>query len=100
MLVQGFINGMHHIDERLMSVRHLKLLMTVYLINRAFAKVYPTRKQISAMSKVPVDNLDPELAELVDKRYLVEIIPTFGNLTETYKLGSMGGTLMRHIMRK
>jgi hypothetical protein len=45
------------------------------------------------------DELEPELTELVDKRYTSEIdIPMYGDLNKTYKLGSMGGTLMRHVV--
>jgi hypothetical protein len=99
-LIQGFIAGMHHIGERHLNVRHLKLIMTVYLIGKAYNGTKPNREMIAAVARLQPEDLDPELTELVDKRYLVEVIPTFGNVTAkntTYKLGSMGGTLMRHV---
>lgn len=91
---------MHHINERHMTVRHLKLLMVVYLIGRVFSGLFPGKKQIAAMAKIDVDSLEPELGDLVEKRYLVEIVPKYGDLKFTYKLGSMGGTLLRHIVGK
>jgi hypothetical protein len=100
-LIQGFISGMHHISERHLTLRHLKLIMTVFLIGKAYNGTKPNRTMIAAVARIDERDLDPELTELVDKRYLVETIPTFGHVTSkttTYKLGSMGGTLMRHIM--
>jgi hypothetical protein len=100
-LIQGFIAGMHHINERHLTLRHLKLIMTVFLIGKAYNGTKPNRTMLAAVARVAERELDPELTELVDKRYLVENIPTFGQVTSktmTYKLGSMGGTLMRHIM--
>jgi hypothetical protein len=99
-LIQGIIAGMHHVGERHLNLRHFKLLMTVYLIGRAYNGTKPNREMIAAIARLQINDLDPELTELVDKRYLVENIPTFGHVTSkntTYKLGSMGGTLMRHI---
>jgi hypothetical protein len=100
-LLQGFISGMHHINERHLTLRHLKLVMAVFLIGKAYNGTKPNRTMLAAVSRVDERELDPELTELVDKRYLVEAFPLFGQVTSkntTYKLGSMGGTLMRHIM--
>jgi hypothetical protein len=99
-LLQGLIAGMHHVSERHLTLRHFKLILTVYTIGKAYNGTKPNREMISAICRLAVKDLDPELTELVDKRYLVECIPTFGAVTSkntTYKLGSMGGTLMRHI---
>jgi hypothetical protein len=96
-LLQGFVNGMKHISDRHLTLRHLKLIMTVYLIGRAFNGTKPGREMIAAIARLDVEELEPELTELVDKRYLSQIIPTYGAMKLTYKLGSMGGTLMRHI---
>lgn len=84
-------------SERHMTVRHLKLLIVVYLIGRVFNGTCPTRSMIASIARLDVEQLDPELTELVDKRYIVEVMETYGNVRMTYKLGSMGGTLMRHI---
>jgi hypothetical protein len=96
-LLQGFVNGMHHISERHLSVRHLKLIMTVYLIGKAFNGMHPAKEMIAAISRLGVEQLEPELTELVDKRYLAFDIPKYGDIKKSYKLGSMGGTLMRHV---
>lgn len=96
-LIQGFVNGMHHISERHLTLRHLKIIMVVYLIGKAFNGQQPDAKMIAAIGKVAVEDLQPELTELVDKRYLVEQFPRYGDVKLTYKLGSMGGTLMRHV---
>lgn len=99
-LLQGFITGMHHMGERQLNLRHLKLIMTVYLIGKAYNGTKPNRTMIAAVGRLDEQELDPELTELVDKRYLVETIPVYGHVTNvntTYKLGSMGGTLMRHV---
>jgi hypothetical protein len=97
-LLQGLITGMHHMSERHLSVRHLKLVIVVYLIGKVYNGTQPNRAMISAIARLDEDELDPELRELVDKRYISEIVPTYGDASKTtYKLGSMGGTLMRHI---
>jgi hypothetical protein len=96
-LLQGFITGMHHMSERHLTVRHLKLVMTIHLISRAYNNVQPNRAMIAAIARLREDELDPELSELVEKRYVSEVIAMYGDLKKTYKLGSMGGTLMRHI---
>lgn len=83
--------------ERHLTVRHLKLIMVVYLIGRAFNNIFPSKNMIAAIARMDVDQLEPELAELVDKRYLTEIVQKYGDMKLTYKLGSMGGTLMRHV---
>jgi hypothetical protein len=89
---------MHHMSERHLTVRHLKLVIVVYLIGKAYNGVHPNRTMIGAIARLDERELDPELSELVDKRYISEIVPTYGDASKTtYKLGSMGGTLMRHI---
>lgn len=89
---------MHHIGERHLNLRHFKLILTVYMVGRAFNGTKPNRTMIAAVARMQEKDLDPELSELVERRYLVENIPTYGKVVKTYKLGSMGGTLMRHIM--
>lgn len=94
------IAGMHHVGERHLNLRHFKLIITVYTIAKAYNGTKPNREMIAAIGRMAVKDLEPELSELVEKRYLVENIPTYGTVTAkntTYKLGSMGGTLMRHI---
>jgi hypothetical protein len=89
---------MHHMSERHLTVRHLKLVMTIHLIGKAYNNVQPNRAMIAAIARLREDELEPELSDLVEKRYISEVIAMYGDLNKTYKLGSMGGTLMRHVV--
>lgn len=44
---------------------------------------------------MPVEDLTNVLHDLTNKRYLHEIVPLFGELVPSYKVGSMGGTFLR-----
>jgi hypothetical protein len=41
-----------------------------------------------------------ELRELVERKYLHETVPTYGALICRYRLGAMGGTVLRSMMSK
>lgn len=97
--MQGFIQGLHHINERHMTARDLKLIMVVYMCGKAFNGLHPDKNQIAAIAHIKPEQLEPELTGLVEKRYLHEIVPIYGEMKLTYKLGSMGGTLMKHIVK-
>lgn len=71
--------------------------MTVYLCGKAFNVPAPNKVLIATVARLDATELEPELSELVDKRYLSTVVNTYGDLNVCYKLGSMGGTLMRHM---
>lgn len=97
-MIQGMIGGMHHMNTRHMSLRHLKLILAVHLAAKGYNQSSATRKMISSISLIPMDELDPELTELCDKHYLHELVPAFGPIRDCYKMGAQGGTLLRHIL--
>lgn len=96
-MLQGMIGGMHHISIRHMSMRHLKLILSVHLANKGYKQPAATRQMIASIAQLRVEELDPELTELCEKKYLHEIVPTFGAIHDSYKMGPLGGTLLRHI---
>lgn len=68
------------------------------MLNVTKSKAFPNAAQIGSMIGVEPGDFTKELAELVEGRYLHEMHPTFGPLVHTYKLGAMGGTLMRLVL--
>lgn len=97
--LQAMIKGLHHFNERNLSGRHLKVLMAVELCIKA-ARVNPRVIDIATFTQLKPEDFEAELRELVELRYLHEEYPTFGPLIYRYKLGSMGGTLLRKMMKK
>lgn len=93
------LKGVTHCVQRGLTFRHFKVMLGVQLmINVTKNKAYPNAAQIASMIGVPEDGFVTELEELVTGRYLHRMHPTFGPLVHTYKLGAMGGTLMRLVL--
>lgn len=97
MVLQGMVLGLHHFNTRDLSLRHFKLMVATELSRRAF-KVHPTKDQIALLSRMRKEDMEPEFGDLLERRYLHQIVPPFGEIT--YKLGSMGGTLIRHMLKQ
>lgn len=93
------ILGLHHLNERHLTLRHLKIILAVYLAFRAYNKTWPTASMIGVITRLDVCEFDAEVRELVELRYLHEEVPIYGSGSVCYRLGSMGGTLMRHILK-
>ena len=98
MALQAMIKGIEHFNSRQLSMRHLKVLMAVELCIRV-TKVNPRVTDIATFARLKPEDFESELRELVDKRYLHEIMPKFGAIVMRYKLGSMGGTFLRSMMK-
>lgn len=96
-MLQTLIRGMHHFNQRSLTMRHFKVLMGVKLCTKAM-KTEPRKRDIAAFIQLPEDEFEAELRELVDKRYLHEIVPLTGEFR--YKLGAMGGTILRRVVPK
>lgn len=99
MALQAMIKGLHHFNERHLSGRHLKVLMAVELCIKV-AKIKPRVADIATFAQLRAEDFADELRELVELRYLHEEYPTFGPLIYRYRIGSMGGTVLRKMMKK
>jgi hypothetical protein len=96
-MLQTLIKGMHHFNQRALTMRHFKVLMGVKLCTKAM-NIEPRKRDIAAFIQLPEDEFEDELRELIDKRYLHEVVPLTGEFR--YKLGSMGGTVLRRMVPK
>lgn len=97
MALQAMIRGMHHFNSRQLTMRHVKVLMATELwIKAVQAKAFPRANDIGTACQLTLPEFQGELRDLVEKRYLHEIVPPFGDIR--YKIGAMGGTVLRTIL--
>lgn len=102
------VRGLQHFQAKNLSIRHMKVLLLTELCLRTLhagrgtkeVDQNPTAINIASLGGVKVCDIERELDELVELRYLHETIPTFGAIVKRYKLGSMGGTVMRRMLKK
>lgn len=100
-MLQGMIGALTHFSQRDFLLRHLKVMIAVEMLIRiAKGKSYPRIETISKATGVPASELEKPLRELVEARYLHEMLPRFGPVVMTYKLGAMGGTVMRQLSHR
>lgn len=97
MALQAVIKGLHHIGAKSLQPRHLKVLSAVEVCKKAL-KVEPTIVQIAAYAGLDPDEIEAEVEMLVERRYLIQVVNTFGALKLTYKMGPMGGTALRSML--
>jgi len=97
MALQGMVVGLHHFNTRQLTMRHFKLMVATELCRRVF-RVFGTKAQLANLARIPVDEMEPEFSELLELKYVHEIVPTFGD-NFTYKIGAKGGTLLRHMLK-
>lgn len=97
MTLQAIIKGAHHFNSRQLTMRHFKVLMAVKLCLITM-KREPRALDIATFSRLKLEDIREVLCDLVERQYLHEVMPPFGDLVMTYKLGSRGGTVLRHMM--
>lgn len=97
--MQAMIKGLTHFQRRNMTPRHFKVLMAVKLCLKTM-KVPPRVEDIATFARLKPQDFRDELAELVELKYLHEVVPQFGDLVMTYKLGSRGGSLVSHLLER
>jgi RIO-like serine/threonine protein kinase len=95
--LQAVIKGLHHIGAKSLQPRHLKVLSAVEVCKKGL-KVEPTITQIAAYAGLDPTEIESEIEMLVERRYLIQIVNTFGELKLTYKMGPMGGTALRTML--
>lgn len=94
--MQATLGLLQHFGSRGLTLRHLKILMAVEFFCRLTkGKAYPSTIKIAQYSGVDSAQFECELRELVELKYLHEMVPTYGSLILTYKLGAKGGSMMR-----
>ena len=101
MALQAMIKGLVHFNKRSLTDVHIKVLMAVKLCIKVSkgAIAAPTVKQITMFYRGKED-WSQELKELVELRYLTEVINTYGEIVPTYRIGSMGATALRNMLSK
>lgn len=92
--MRAIITGLRHFNGKTSTSRHFSLLIAVALYYKMFNK-HATVTDLSEIARLKVGEFDKELDDMVERRYLHEMVPTFGPLRKTYKLGSVGGTIIR-----
>ncbi len=100
--LKGFIHAADHLSRKGLTLRHLQILMAVeMLIVVMSGRSFPRVSEIQSQVGMKPEEFAGELSELVEMRYLHETIPTFGPLSKTtYKIGPMGGSLMKRMLRR
>lgn len=98
-MCQGFLKGLKHFSSNGWTFRHLEVVVGVEeFIRITHSRRYPTAAQIGSRIGVHPDEFEFELRQLIEYRYLHEMHPTFGPLIHTYKLGAVGGSIVRHML--
>lgn len=100
--LKGYIHAANHFERKSFSLRHLQILMAVEMLVVVMReRGFPRAREIATQIGMKVPEFESELRELVEHRYLHEKIPTYGDLAKTtYKLGPMGGSLMKRMLRR
>ena len=96
----SFLYGLQFFRRKNLSIRHLKVLLATEMIrlNNANAPP-PTRLKIATHLKLRERDIRQEVCDLVEMRLLHEIIPRFGDCDNcSYKLGPLGGSVMKKIL--
>lgn len=62
---------------------------------------YPSVAAVAAHLKLRDTQIRQELLDLMELRFVHEIIPRYGDCEKTtYKIGSLGGTFMKKILNR
>ena len=99
---QNILNILTTAGRHDLTLRHLKVLTGVEYMLRVTKRniKHPSATEIAQLIGIPAEEFETELRELVEQRFLHEVFATFGPLVLRYKLGSLGGTLMRKMLPK
>lgn len=102
MALKAMIKGLDHFSSRNLSMCHLRVLLAVELCLKAtLGRLDASADQIAAFTGLKVADFDKELEHLVDRRYLHMEIEAFKkDAKPRYKIGSMGGTVLRNMMNR
>ena len=105
--MQGMLRGLAHFNRKNMTLRHFEIFLTVEMLIRVTKRrSYPNRSMIGQAIGLKPDVFRQEMIDLVAARYLHEELPRYGGSGKTedeimtFKLGSMGGTVMKQVMPK
>jgi hypothetical protein len=95
------VQSLAHFEAKGFTAQHLKVFFAVELfISISQSRANPDEVGIATLLGMHVEDFTHELNELVEKRYLHKMHPTYGELIYTYKIGSLGGTLLRKVALK
>ena len=98
MALQAMIKGLVHFNKCSLSMRHLKVLMAAELcIKVSHGRAYPRIEEIATLSRLKPAEFEAEMRDLIEHRYLHEVVPLFGD-ERRYKIGALGGTMIRRMM--
>lgn len=97
MALQGMIRGLNHFDNKQLTMGHMKVLMAIELCYKVTKnRVNVTLPMVASMVRLEPGEFDCELRELIELRYVIEDVEITGPVF--YKIGSLGGTLLKHML--
>ena len=100
-VISGFLKAVEHFKIRNFLLCHLDALLVVHQYTSLYGEgQHPTGEQIANLTGMAASDLEACLNDLVEKRYLHRLHPIYGDLIYTYKLGSVGGTLIKSMLPK
>lgn len=101
-MLGAYLYGLQLFRRKNLSVRHLKVILGVEMLQPNHKDgCYPSVAAIAAHVKLRDTQIRQELLDLIELRFVHEIIPRYGDCDKrTYKLGSLGGTFMKKILNR
>lgn len=100
MRLQSIIRGMKHIASKSqLTPDHFRVLAAVELGQKVMGKP-PTIEALESLAQMKRKELDPIMRDLIEGKYVHEVMNTYGKLEMRYKLGPQGGTSMRVLLNR
>lgn len=97
--LKAYLYGLQFFRRKNLSIRHLKVIIAVEMLQPAQGGCYPGLFAIAAHLKLRDTQIKQELRDLVEGRFVHEIVPKYGDCEKlTYKLGPLGGSFMKKIL--
>lgn len=82
-----------------LTFQHMQIILGVEMLTRlAHGKQFPRASDIASLLGLREKAITADLTKLVEFKYLHEKHETYGELVMRYKLGAVGGTLMRQFL--
>lgn len=96
--LQGIDKAISHFETKGLGFRHLRLFLAVeQFISHYEGRMFPRADHLGEMTGIHPDDFEIVLEELVEKRYLHKMHAIYGNLTYSFKIGAVGGSLLRQM---
>lgn len=96
--LSNFVKGLHHFNDRQLTLRHLKILIVVKMAVELTGSPEVTIANICHLAHLKESEFSVELNDLCERRYLFCHLPTFGDKM-VYGVGAMGAIALRPILK-